>query len=81
MDIRIEESVRQVGETMEMVSRSGIAVIVVLSVLGTSSASAQIEPYTPPVASSEGGDWTERITEILPEGVETRSEVRARRAA
>lgn len=63
---------------MEIVSRYGIAAIVLLVLIGASRASAQIEPYTPPVAASESSDWTERITEILPEGVETRSEVRAR---
>ncbi|MGI9260348.1 MAG: hypothetical protein ACR2QQ_16060, partial [Gammaproteobacteria bacterium] len=63
---------------MQIYSRSGIALTAFFLVLGAPRVSAQIEPYTPPVAASEGGDWTERITEILPEGVETRSEVRAR---
>ena len=34
---------------------------------------AQIQPYTPP-QQQKGTDWTERISELLPPGVETRAE-------
>ena len=64
-----------------MLARSGIAVMVLLVAVGTSPASAQIQPYTPPETAAEGSDWTERIVEILPEGVESRSEARVRIAA
>jgi hypothetical protein len=63
---------------MQLYTRSGIAAIAFILIFFTARASAQIEPYTPPVSAPEAGDWSERITEILPEGVETRSEVRAR---
>ena len=73
---------------IEMSSRSGIGVIALFAIIGPvvigllaisiPRASAQIEPYTPPQQFSEGGDWTRRITELLPEGVETRSEARVR---
>ena len=43
-----------------------------LVAIGSSRASAQIEAYTPPEAAEAGADWTERIVELLPEGVETR---------
>jgi hypothetical protein len=66
---------------MEIVSRFGAVVVTLLIVIAVSPASAQIEPYNPPVTGSEDGDWSQRITEILPEGVETRSEVRARMIA
>ncbi|HEY5624309.1 MAG TPA: hypothetical protein VIV14_11160 [Gammaproteobacteria bacterium] len=64
-----------------MSSRSGIAMVALFAVIGADRAAAQIQPYTPPEAAAEGSDWTERITELLPEGVETRSEARARIAA
>ena len=38
---------------------------------------AQVRPYTPPKAES-GGDWSKRIEEILPPGVETRAEATER---
>ena len=66
---------------MEIVSRFGAVDVTLLIVIAVSPASAQIEPYNPPVTGSEDGDWSQRITEILPEGVETRSEVRARMIA
>ena len=61
-----------------MLARSAIAVLVLLVAFGASSASAQIQPYSPPETASEGSDWTERIVDILPEGVESRSEARER---
>ncbi len=64
-----------------MLTRSGIAVMALLVALGAFRASAQIEPYTPPQAAGAGADWTERIVELLPEGVETRSEARGRLVA
>jgi len=61
-----------------MLARSGIAVLVLLVAVGASSALAQIQPYSPPETGAVGSDWTERIVDILPEGVESRSEARAR---
>jgi hypothetical protein len=49
-----------------------IAIIVMLAVAGIGLA-AQIRPYTPP-QTQKGTDWTERIGELLPPGVETRAE-------
>lgn len=65
----------------EMLDKSRFAVFLLLVALCASRASAQIEVYTPPQAAAERGDWTERIGELLPEGVETRAEARARLAA
>jgi hypothetical protein len=38
---------------------------------------AQVRPYTPP-QQQKGSDWTERIGELLPPGVETRAEATER---
>lgn len=65
----------------EMLDKSKFAVVMLLVALGASRASAQIVPYTPPQSAAERADWTERIGELLPEGVETRAEARARLAA
>lgn len=40
-------------------------------------AAAQVQPYTPP-QTQKGGDWSERIGELLPPGVETRAEATER---
>jgi len=64
-----------------MLVRTGIAAFTLLSVLGSTGASAQIQPYTPPQAETPGTDWSGRIVELLPEGVETRAEARVRIAA
>lgn len=64
-----------------MLARSSITVVVLLVAIGTSRASAQIQTYTPPETAPEGADWTERIVEILPPGVESRAEARLRIAA
>ena len=61
--------------------RCGTALLVLLVAVGPFPASAQIQPYTPPEAAAPGADWTERIVEILPEGIESRSEARTRIAA
>ena len=61
-----------------MLTRFVFAVVSLLVALGASRTSAQIEPYTPPQSASAGADWTERIVELLPKGVETRAEARAR---
>ena len=66
---------------MAMLARSGIAVMALLVAIGASRASAQIQTYTPPQTAAPGADWTERIEEILPPGVESRAEARARIAA
>ncbi len=64
-----------------MLARYGITVVVLFIAIGASRASAQIQTYTPPEATAEGTDWTERIVEILPPGVESRAEARSRIAA
>lgn len=64
-----------------MLGRSGTVAMVLLVAIGASRASAQIQPYTPPQTAAPGADWTERIEELLPPGVETRAEARARIAA
>jgi len=61
-----------------MLARLGISAVVALSALPVA---AQIQPYTPPGGAAAGADWTERIGELLPEGVETRAEARERLAA
>ena len=66
---------------MVKLARSGIAVMALLVALGASRASAQIQPYTPPPTVAPGADWTERIVDLLPPGVESRAEARARIAA
>ena len=53
---------------------SGIAVLASFVALSGSRASAQITPYTPPKTAAAGADWTRRIEEILPPGVESRAE-------
>jgi hypothetical protein len=63
---------------MTMLAGSGIAVLALFVAIGASRASAQIRPYTPPQAAAPGADWTERIEEILPPGVESRAEATAR---
>jgi hypothetical protein len=55
-------------------------VVVVSVASGAMSAAAQIQPYTPP-EGADGADWTARIGEILPEGVESRAEARVRLSA
>lgn len=64
-----------------MLDKSNFAVIWLLATLLASRAWGQIELYTPPESAPERSDWTERIGELLPEGVETRAEARARLAA
>ena len=66
---------------VEMLARSSIVVMALLMAISASRVSAQIQPYTPPETAAAGADWTERIVELLPEGVETRSEARERLAA
>ncbi len=66
---------------MAMLVRSGIAVMALLVTIGPPRASAQIQTYTPPETAAPGADWTERIVELLPPGVESRAEARARIAA
>ncbi len=63
---------------MAMLARSSIAVMALLVAIGASRASAQIQTYTPPETTAPGADWTERIVELLPPGVESRAEARAR---
>ena len=59
---------------MMMLAGAGIAVLALLVDLGAPRVSAQITPYTPPKTAAPGADWTERIEEILPPGVESRAE-------
>lgn len=66
---------------MEMLARFDIVAITLLVAVGASRAPAQVRPYTPPQAAAPGADWTERIVELLPPGVETRAEAKDRIAA
>ena len=66
-------SVRKLA-VMTMLAGAGIAVLALVAALGAPSAFGQIRPYTPPKAAGAGADWTERIEEILPPGVESRAE-------
>jgi len=70
-------SVRKLA-VMTMLAGAGIAVLALVAALGGPSASAQVRPYTPPKAAGAGADWTERIEEILPPGVESRAEATRR---
>ena len=53
-----------------------LMIMLILAAAGIGVA-AQIRPYTPP-QPQKGSDWTERIGELLPPGVETRAEATAR---
>ena len=53
-----------------------LVIMLILAATGIGVA-AQIRPYTPP-QTQKGSDWTERIGELLPPGVETRAEATAR---
>jgi hypothetical protein len=53
---------------------SGMAVLASFVAVSGSRASAQIQPYVPPKTAAQGADWTRRIEEILPPGVESRAE-------
>ncbi len=64
-----------------MLAGPGIAALALVVALGASRVSAQIRPYTPPQTAPAGADWTKRIEEILPPGVESRAEATARIAA
>jgi len=63
-----------------MLTRLGITAGVAFVAFGMLRAGAQIQLYTPPEGAA-GADWTERIGELLPEGIETRAEARTRLAA
>ena len=63
---------------MAMLACSGIAVLALVAAIGPSRASAQIRTYTPPKTAPPGADWTKRIEEILPPGVESRAQATAR---
>ena len=52
---------------------AGLGAAAFLATVATPPVAAQIRPYTPPQAQ-KGADWTERIGELLPPGVETRAE-------
>ena len=62
---------------MALLAGSGLAALALFVAIGASRASAQVRPYTPPKSAS-GADWTERIAELLPPGVETRAEATER---
>ena len=70
-------SVRKLA-VMVMLSGAGITVLALVAAVGAVRASAQIQPYTPPEKAAPGADWTERIEEILPPGVESRAEATER---
>ncbi|MGH9257323.1 MAG: hypothetical protein ACRD3C_22415 [Vicinamibacterales bacterium] len=62
---------------MTVAAGTGLVLATYLAVVASPSAAAQVRPYTPPQAQ-KGGDWTERIGELLPPGVETRAEATER---
>jgi hypothetical protein len=64
-----------------MLACSAMAALALVVVIGASRVSAQIRTYTPPQTAEPGADWTKRIEEILPPGVESRAEATARVAA
>ena len=63
--------------TVMTLAGAGTAVLALFVAIGASRASAQVRPYTPP-KSAAGADWSERIGELLPPGVETRAEATER---
>jgi len=56
---------------------AGLVLATYFAVVASPPAAAQVRPYTPP-QSQKGADWTERIGELLPLGVETRAEATER---
>jgi len=56
---------------------TGIAIAAFVLSIAAPRAAAQVRPYTPP-QGQKGTDWTERIEEILPPGVESRAEATER---
>ena len=73
-------SVRKLA-VIAMLGLSSVAILALVAAMGASRASAQIREYTPPKTADPGADWTKRIEEILPPGVESRAEATARIAA
>jgi hypothetical protein len=59
----------------------GVGALALFGDIVAPAATAQVRPYTPPKTAKPGADWTERIEELLPPGVESRSEATARIAA
>ena len=57
-----------------------IAVAAFITSSAAPGAAAQVRPYTPPREIS-GGDWSARINDILPPGVESRAEATERIAS
>jgi hypothetical protein len=65
---------------MIVLAGCGLGVLALFAAISAPRVTAQIRPYTPP-RSISGGDWTQRIEDILPPGVESRAEAAARVAA
>jgi hypothetical protein len=63
---------------MTLLAGSGLGALLLFAAIGAPGVSAQIQPYTPPETAKPGADWTERIEEILPPGVESRAEATRR---
>jgi hypothetical protein len=64
---------RRIAAAASLVA-AGIGLLALIAAIGASHVSAQIQPYTPPKTAAAGADWTRRIEEILPPGVESRAE-------
>ena len=62
---------------MAMLAAGGTGAAIFLAPGAVSRAAAQVRPYVPP-QQQKGSDWTERIGELLPPGVETRAEATER---
>ena len=71
---------RKLAVMMTLGSGSVVALVFVAAVAAP-GVDAQVTPYTPPKEARPGADWTERIEELLPPGVESRAEASARIAA
>jgi hypothetical protein len=56
----------------------GVGALALLGDIVAPAVTAQVRPYTPPKTAKPGADWTERIEELLPPGVESRAEATAR---
>ena len=56
----------------------GVGALALVGDIVAPAVTAQVRPYTPPKTAKPGADWTERIEELLPPGVESRAEATAR---
>jgi hypothetical protein len=66
---------------MTIVGVVSAGVLALFAALAAPRATAQVRPYTPPKTAQPGADWTQRIEELLPAGIESRAEATARLVA